>query len=172
MDTEPNLLHAVQPQLLLHHLPDLDDGLGLLGVRQPDGDLVPLATDIDGPASDLVGVLLGVFPDEEEEDLQPVVVQVFAPLPPVEVDQPPTPGGVPGVLPVGEDPLLEEGVVRARGEPAGHLDVVVETPEVLDGVDSHHLALVLLPGATFVVLEEPESPGILKRVFYDLFWTN
>ena len=134
--------------------------------------LSPLPRTLTAPPSDVMWVFLCVFPYEEEEDLQPVVVQVVWALPPVQADQPPAARGVPGVLPVWEDARLEQGVVRAGDEPAGHLDVVVQTPEVLDGVHSHHLPLILLPGTTFVVLKEPESPGILKGMLYDFFWTN
>ena len=59
---------------------------------------------------------------------------------------------------------LEEAVVRARREPAGHLDVVVEGPEVLDRGHGDDGPLVLLPGPSLVVLEEPEGPGVLQRV--------
>ena len=45
---------------------------------------------------------------------------------------PPPTVSQPFILPHGFDSLLEEGIVAARGESAGQLDVVVESPEVLD----------------------------------------
>ena len=38
----------------------------------------------------------------------------------------------PIILPHGLDPLLEQGVVAAGGQPAGQLYVVVQGPEVLN----------------------------------------
>ena len=70
MDAEPNLLHPVDPELLLHHLPDVGDGDSIRSIRQPYGDLVTLTTDIDGPASDELGMFLRLFAYQEEEDLQ------------------------------------------------------------------------------------------------------
>ena len=69
----------------------------------------------------------------------------------------------PVVLPHGLDALLEEGVVAARGEPTGQLDVVVERPEVLNRGECDDLALVLLPLLCLVVLEEPKGPGVLRK---------
>ena len=44
----------------------------------------------------------------------------------------PSPVSKPFILPHGFDSLLEERIVAARGQSAGQLDVVVESPEVLD----------------------------------------
>ena len=68
----------------------------------------------------------------------------------------------PLVLPHGLDALLEEGVVAARGEPAGQLDVVVERPEVLHRGECDDLPLVLLPLLCLIVLEEPQCPRVLE----------
>ena len=116
-----------------------------------------------------MGVLVSVLFYEEEENLQPVVVQVLGPLPLVQVDDPPATICVPFVLPVGENALFEQRVVGARRQLAGHLDVVVQRPEILHRRHSDNGALVLLPGAAFVVLKEPEGPGVLQRVFHYLF---
>ena len=40
--------------------------------------------------------------------------------------------------------------------------MVVEAPEVLDGVEVDDGTLVVLPGASPIVLEEPKRPRILK----------
>ena len=49
----------------------------------------------------------------------------------------------PVVLPHGLDPLLEQGVVAAGGQPAGQLDVVVQGPEVLS-LRKIHVSLFIL----------------------------
>ena len=46
--------------------------------------------------------------------------------------------------------------------------MVVQGPEILDGGNCYDGALVVLPRAVLVVLEEPEGPGILERVLDDL----
>ena len=46
VDVEPDGSGGLQVQPLLEQLPDGHDGLGLRGVRQPDGDLVHLHPDI------------------------------------------------------------------------------------------------------------------------------
>ena len=109
-------------------------------------------------------MLVCVFPDQEEYNLQPVSVQELLLVSLVEADDPPTAILIPRILPVGEDSLLEQGIVRPDGKLAGHLDVVVERPEVLDCRHGDDRPLVLLPGSRLVVLKEPESPGVLKRM--------
>ena len=109
-------------------------------------------------------VLVCVFPDQEEDYLQPVSVQELLLVSLVETDDPPTTILVPRILPVGEDSLLEQGIVGPDGQLAGDLDVVVERPEVLDGGHGDDGSLVLLPGPRFVVLKEPEGPSVLKRM--------
>ena len=71
---------------------------------------------------------------------------------------------LPGVLPVREDALLEDGVVSTHGKSARHLDVVVQTPEVLHSGHRDDGSLVLFPGARLVILEEPQGPRVLKNV--------
>ena len=81
----------------------------------------------------------------------------------------------PFILPHGLDSLLEERIVAARGQSAGQLDVVVESPEVLDlrleaelrqtrfsplsslvyRVECNDLPLVFLPLFGLVIFEEP-----------------
>ena len=41
--------------------------------------------------------------------------------------------------------------------------MVVESPEVLDGVEGDDGPLVVLPAAGAVVLEEPEGPSVLGK---------
>ena len=79
------------------HLNDVEDKHGAIGAKLC--------------SCYLVSMLVSVFANEEEQDLQPVLVQVVGPLPLVHVDHPPAAGRVPLVLPVGEDPLLEERIV-------------------------------------------------------------
>ena len=71
------------------------------------------------------------------------------------------------VLPHGLDALLEEAVVAARYESGGELNVIVESPKVLDGTEGDDRPLVLFPGAGAVVLEEPQRPRVLHidRIF-------
>ena len=124
-----------------------------------------MTTILSNPRSYLKGILVPVFSNEVENDLQPVGVQVLLLLPLVQTEDPPASVLVPGILPVREDSLLEERVVSSGRQTAGHLDVVVERPEVLHRGHCDDGALVLLPGPGFVILEEPEGPGILKGMF-------
>ena len=66
------------------------------------------------------------------------------------------------VLPHGLDALLEEAVVGSNLEFGGNLDVVVQRPEVLNGVEVDHRLLVGLPALAFVILVEPQSPSVLE----------
>ena len=45
--------------------------------------------------------------------------------------------------------------------------MVVESPEVLDGVEGDDGPLVVLPAAGAVVLEEPEGPSVLGKNVID-----
>lgn len=57
----------------------------------------------------------------------------------IEIHEPPAPVHVGLVLPHGFDAVLEDAVVAAGDEVRRELDVVVHSPKVLYGVESHHL---------------------------------
>ena len=61
---------------------------------------------------------------------------------------------------------LEESVVTAHTELASRFHVVVNLPEVFNGVHSGEIDLVLLPAPVLVIPEIPERPGIFQRVLH------
>jgi hypothetical protein len=76
---------------------------------------------------------------------------------------------LPLILPVWKNALLEERIVRPSRQLARNLNMIVERPKVLHRSHRNDRPLVLLPGSILVVLEEPEGPGVLQRVFHHLF---
>ena len=98
MNVEADLVPGVDAEPLLEHLPDAEDGVWLRGVGQPDCQLVALGADVHHSTVHLMGVLVSVLFYEEEENLQPVVVQVLGPLPLVQVDDPPATICVPKII--------------------------------------------------------------------------
>ena len=107
-------------------------------------------------------MLVCVFSDEKENDFQPAGVEELLLVSSVEVNHPSSSVLVARILPVREDALLEDGVVSTHGKSARHLDVVVQTPEVLHSGHRDDGSLVLFPGARLVILEEPQGPCVLK----------
>ena len=61
---------------------------------------------------------------------------------------------------------LEESVVTAHTELASRLHVVVNLPEVFNGVHSGEIVLVLLPTPGFIIAEVPEGPNVIQWVFH------
>ena len=72
----------------------------------------------------------------------------------------------------GAELYLEESVVTAKPELTGWLHVVVDLPEILNGVHGGQIDLVLLPAPALVIPEIPERPGIFQRVLHlrDVPW--
>ena len=75
MDVEDDGLSVGNAEALLNHLANPSDGVRLRGVRQPHGQLVPLAPHVDRGPVDLAGVRVSPLTDEEEENFQPEVVE-------------------------------------------------------------------------------------------------
>ena len=63
-----------QPQSGLHFLADGHNGVGLDGIRQPDGNLVDFATDVDYSTVDNAATVAKSFTDQAHHDLQPNAV--------------------------------------------------------------------------------------------------
>merc|ERR1719500_731315 len=70
------------------------------------------------------------------------------------------------ILPVGHYPFLEESVVTTNPKLASGLHIVVDLPEVFNGVHGGEIDLILLPAAVLVVPEIPERPGIFQRMLH------
>ena len=105
------------------------------------------------------------LPDETQQCLQPQVVQLNVTLLLGEADQPAATPLIPAVFPHGLNAILEQGVVTARRELTGQLDIIIYHPEVLHGVELGDSMQVVLPRCSAaVILEEPQSPPIEQWV--------
>ena len=94
-----------------------------------------------------MGVLVSVLSDQEKDNFKPVSVEKFLLELLVKADDPSSSILVPWILPIREDSLLEDGVVRTCGQLARNLDVVVQRPEVLDCRNRDDWPLVLFPSS-------------------------
>mmetsp|Transcript_4122 Transcript_4122/g.11979 ORF Transcript_4122/g.11979 Transcript_4122/m.11979 type:complete len:281 (+) Transcript_4122:69-911(+) len=151
---------------LLEGLPD-GDLPGLVGGGLgPQGDSVSPVPHRDHGAADLVA-LRELLPNHGEKQVQPGRVRValarrlgvrHGPLATVRAH---------GVLPLWLDALLKDVEVSTRDESRGWDDVVVQAPEVFDGLEGVHAPQGLAPGRLLLLpvrVVEPERPRVLERV--------
>ena len=122
---------AGQPQDLLDGIPKPIGGVPVGAGLVPDGDDVLAVPDGDDGAANLAVGGGELLPEEGQDDLLPVaggqaLAQPHDPLAAL---------GVVGILPRRLDALAEEVVVRGGRQVVGADQVVVNPPELLDGVD-------------------------------------
>lgn len=186
MQLVDHLQVAGQVQCLLDLVADAEDRLPVVAIGRPDSctnhtqniisDADPMAHARRRPLTDLIAArpnvhhrtanvvrVLERLADQAQHNVQPELVEQSLVLA-TQHDQPAAAALVRLVLPHRPDIALEQRVIVTAADVRRDANVIVQAPEVLDGVEGGDAVLHVLPRLLAVVLQIPERPLVVQRM--------
>lgn len=151
-------------QNLSESISDFHLNIGVLGRFRPQRDLVDFGAHVHPHAVHVRTLVTELITDESQQDIQPIGVEAAVVVLFVEAELPETAVQVLRVLPHGRHVFLEEHVITTHVYLTHQLQVIINSPEILDIVDGGNELDVLLPRLCLLALVEPKRPAILERI--------